>query len=204
MNEPTPFAVLAKAHAAFRTGLHTLRHCLEADNSQRFAAEWQAYKHAINVHMVMEDRGLFPLLRGIASRQMHAANLEAEHADDLLLQARIDRAIGANDSSAMSVAFEDWQSDFLAHLEHEEAVVVPLIGTLGGDERERARIFNTKILQPAIDHGGFERFLACILKQLHEQDAADGFVRGLQLGTTPDQWQRYLPIIQEHTQHPTG
>jgi iron-sulfur cluster repair protein YtfE (RIC family) len=204
VNAPTPFAVMARAHSAFRTGLHALRRRLADDDPRMFADEWREFKHAINVHMVMEDHGLFPLLREIASKQMHAANLEAEHAEDLVLQARIDRAIVANDSFAMSGAFEDWQCDFLAHLEHEEAVVVPLIGRLGADGQERARIFNSKILQPALDHGGFERFLAYVLKQLHEPESAAAFTQGLQLGTTAEQWQRYLPVVQEHTRPPGG
>ena len=168
-----------------------------------FSEHWRHYQRALSVHMQLEDKGLFPLLDSVGNSAVTEARLGDEHTHDLELQEAIDKAISENNNAALKQAFEEWREDHLAHLSHEEEVMMPIIPKTGKTCIEHGQVINQRLFSVIDSMDEFDWALGWILDKLNRASGtsqpADVMVRvfvwGLHYSADDNQWQRWLPII---------
>lgn len=202
--KPMPFAIMRNAHEALRASIRLQEAALEAGDRTAFAEEWLRLQRGLAVHMAMEDRGMFALLDAVGEGACSAAGLPAEHEDDKRLAADVDGMLADADLAALRDAWSAWRDEHLHHLEHEEAVMMPLTMKTAPTPEGRARIVNERLLTPGAGMADFDWFVGWVVEMLSRHGssaqppavATRVFVWGLQHASTPDQWRRFRPIAQ--------
>jgi hypothetical protein len=201
---PMPFAIMRNAHEALRASIQLQRAALETGARTAFAEEWRRLQRALAVHMAMEDRSMFALLDAVSAGACTGAGLPAEHADDVRLAAAVDAALADTDVAALQHAWAAWRDEHLHHLEHEEAVMMPLTMKTAPTPEGRARIVHERLLTPSAELADFDWFVGWVVEMLSRhgstaQPAAAAtrvFAWGLQHACTPEQWRRFRPIVE--------
>lgn len=204
--KPMPFAIMRNAHEALRASIRLQEAALEAGDTEAFADEWLRLRRGLAVHMAMEDRGMFALLDSVGDGACSAAGLPAEHTDDTRLASGVDAVLEDEDEGldALRGAWSAWREEHLHHLEHEEAVMMPLTMKTAPTPEGRARIVNERLLTPGTELADFDWFVGWVVGMLSRHGssaqppavATRVFVWGLQHASTPDQWRRLRPIAQ--------
>jgi len=174
------------------------------DSMENFVNEWKAYKRALAVHMAMEDGGLFNLLDRVGEQAVTREGLRGEHVEDLKLQQGVDEAVAASDHTGVKEHFDAWAVDHLAHLDHEEKVMMPLIPRAARDPVAQGQVVHDDIVSTVADNPDFDWALGWIVDKLnrfgsHEQPpdvATRVFAWGLHYAADDAQWRRWLPIIE--------
>jgi hypothetical protein len=209
--KPMPFAIMRNTHEALRAGIRLQQGHLDAGNRMAFAAEWRDFQRALAMHMAMEDEAMFALLDEVGAGAITAAELPAEHAEDMRLAKVVDAALAAapaaGDFTALRTAWGAWKDDHLHHLEHEEAVMMPLTMKTAPTPHERARVVNEKLLTPFEQRADFAWFVGWVVGLLSRHGstgqpanvATRVFAWGLQHASTREQWQRLRPVVQQAT-----
>jgi iron-sulfur cluster repair protein YtfE (RIC family) len=170
-----------------------------------FTEQWRDFQRALSVHMQLEDKGLFPLLDSVGNSAVTEAGLRDEHINDLKLREAVDKAIKKDDDEALKRAFDAWSEDHLAHLTHEEEVMMPIIPHTGKNCIEHGQIVNQRLLSMAQSIDEFDWALAWILDNLGRANSTNPpaemmvrvFVWGLHYSADENQWQRWLPIVKK-------
>ena len=202
--KPMPFAIMRNAHEALRASIALQARALEAADRDAFAAEWQQLQRAVAVHMAMEDRAMFALLDEASGGAIGAAGLPAEHVEDARLAAAVDAARATGDLATLRRAWSAWQHDHLQHLEHEEAVMMPLTMKTAPTPEGRARVVHERLLRPSAELPDFDWFVGWVVTMLsHHGSSAQPpavatrvFAWGLQHASSPEQWRRWRPIVE--------
>jgi len=210
--KPMPFAIMRNAHEALRTSIRLQQGQLDGGDRAAFAAEWRDFQRALAVHMAMEDEAMFALLDEVGAGAITAATLPAEHAEDRRLAAAVDAALGealadtpAGDAPALRAAWVAWRDDHLHHLEHEEAVMMPLTMKTAPTPHERARVVHEKLVTPFERRADFAWFVGWVVGQLSRHGstaqpanvATRVFAWGLQHACSREQWQRLRPRVRQ-------
>jgi hypothetical protein len=204
---PMPFAIMRNVHEALRASIRVQGAALDAGDRTAFADEWRRLQRGLAVHMAMEDRGMFELLDEVGAGACAAAGLPAEHVDDKRLAAAVDAAL-ADDSglAALRSAWSAWRDEHLHHLEHEEAVMMPLTMKTAPTPEGRARIVNERLLTPSAELANFDWFVSWVVELLSRHGSTSQppnvatrvFAWGLQNASTPEQWRRFRPIVERN------
>lgn len=168
-----------------------------------FAEQWHDFQRALSVHMQIEDNGLFPLLDSVGNSAIADAGLRDEHSHDIKLQEAVDNAISKGDNSVVKQAFEAWRDDHLAHLTHEEDVMMPIIPNTGKNCIEHGQVVYQRLLSITDSIDEFDWALAWIIENLGRAQSINPpaemmvrvFVWGLHYSADENQWQRWLPIV---------
>jgi hypothetical protein len=172
----------------------------------KFVNEWSDYKRALAVHMTIEDNGLFNLLDHVGDEVVSREGLRGEHAQDVELQNKIDSAIADEDLTRLQQSFDHWSTDHLAHLEHEEKVMMPLIPRTGKGPISLGQAVHEHLISPMGSNSEFDWAVGWIVDKLNRFGSTDQspnvavrvFVWGLHYAANKSQWQRWLPIIKEN------
>lgn len=198
-------AVMRNYHEVLRNDLNqVLTPLAESGDSARFALSWQAYTAAIAVHAAMEDGvdgaggGSAAMLDAHFDGAASAAMFKAEHEHEHAMQSAVSRAIPAG-AAALRQAFAAYRECALAHLLHEEDIMMPLVARL---PQPRAPLFARWCVSAGIAHGGFDHFVAHGVQSLATFGSAKNspagatrvFVHALKTVCTPAQWARYGPL----------
>jgi len=200
-------AVMRNYHEVLRNDLaKVLQPLADAGDAAAFAPAWRAYVDAIAVHAAMEDGvagaggGIVSMLDlhfdGAAGRAAFVAEHEAEHA----LQATVTAALRQG-PQAWRAAYAAYRAAAEAHLEHEEAVMMPLVARL---PHPRAPLFAEWCVTAGIAHGGFDHLVAHGVRSLSTYGSTRNspagatrvFVHALKTVCTAVQWQRYGAIAE--------
>jgi hypothetical protein len=207
--KPMPFAIMRNTHEALRASIRLQQGYLDAGDRPAFVLEWRDFQRALAVHMAMEDESMFALLDEVGGGAITAAALPAEHAEDKRLAAAVDATLGgapaAADLAAVRAAWQAWRDDHLHHLEHEEAVMMPLTMKTAPTPHERARIVNERLVTPFERHADFAWFVGWVVGLLSRHGSAAQpsnvatrvFAWGLQHACTREQWQRLRPVVRQ-------
>jgi hypothetical protein len=208
--KPMPFAIMRNTHEALRASIHLQLGHLDAGDIAAFAAEWRDFQRALAMHMAMEDEAMFALLDAVGAGAISAASLPAEHAEDKRLAAEVDAALArapAGDFAALRTAWMAWRDDHLHHLEHEEAVMMPLTMKTAATPHGRARVVHETLLTPFERRADFGWFVGWVVGLLSRYGstaqppnvATRVFAWGLQHASSREQWQRLRPVVQQAT-----
>jgi len=168
-----------------------------------FSDQWRHFQRALSVHMQLEDDGLFPLLDSVGNSAVTEAKLGDEHNLDQQLQAAVDRALSKGDKAAIRQTFEAWSGGHLAHLTHEEDVMMPIIPKTGKNCIEHGQVVHERLFSAIKSMDEFDWALGWIVDKLNgasgTSQPADVMVRvfvwGLHYSADDSQWRRWLPII---------
>jgi hypothetical protein len=202
--KPMPFAIMRNAHEALRASIRLQAAALEVGDRTAFADEWRRLQRGLGVHMAMEDHSMFALLDSVGADACSAAGLPAEHADDTRLAAAVDAALADTDLAALRQAWSAWRDEHLHHLEHEEAVMMPLTMKTAPTPEGRARIVHERLLTPSAELANFDWFVSWVVQMLSRHGstvqppavATRVFAWGLQHASTPEQWRRFRPLVE--------
>ena len=173
---------------------------------EEFLNEWRNLQRALNMHMHMENNGFFQLLDSIGNSAVSNARLGDEHTHDLELQEKVDQAISGSDVSALKEAFKAWSDEHLAHLVHEEEIMMPIIPNAGKTCIDHGQVVHDRLLSVIDSPEEFDWTLGWILNKLmnakHSEPPPELMVRvfvwGLHYSADDKQWQRWLPIIKDN------
>ncbi len=204
--KPMPFAIMRNAHEALRASISVLSAALVCADRPGFGGEWLRLQRALAVHMAMEDQALFPLLDAASGGAITAAGLTGEHEHDRRLAAAVDAALDDDDLAALHRAFPVWRDEHLHHLEHEEAVMMPLTMKTAPTPEGRARVVHERLLTPSAELPSFDWFIGWVVAQLSTHGstaqppavATRVFAWGLQHASSSVQWQRFRPIVERN------
>jgi hypothetical protein len=202
--KPMPFAIMRNAHEALRASIRLQEQKLEAGDVPGLRDEWQTFQRAVAVHMAMEDESMFELLDGVSGGAITSANLPEEHVKDASLAAAVNAALGGNETSAVRAAWSTWRDDHLHHLEHEEAIMMPLTMKTAATPEARARVVHDRLLGPSEKLENFDWYIGWVVSMLSHYGSASQptnvatrvFAWGLQNACSPSQWDRLRPIVQ--------
>jgi hypothetical protein len=202
--KPMPFAIMRNTHEALRASIRLQEAALETRDRTAFADEWRRLQRGLAVHMAMEDRDMFALLDAVSEGACAAAGLPAEHTDDKRLGAAVEAALAGPDLADLRNAWSAWRDEHLHHLEHEEAVMMPLTMKTAPTPEGRARVVHDRLLTPGTGLPDFDWFVGWVVEMLGRHGstaqppavATRVFVWGLQHACTPEQWRHFRPIVQ--------
>jgi Hemerythrin HHE cation binding domain len=138
--KPMPFAVMRNSHEALRSSIRLQEQRLDEGDLAGFSTLRREFQRALAVHMAMEDKFMFDLLDDVGSGAISTARLPDEHVQDMMLAAAVDDALTGDDFSALRTAWSAWKEDHLHHLEHEEAVMMPLTVIMATTPEARTRL----------------------------------------------------------------
>jgi len=156
----------------------------------------------------MEDKGLFPLLDDLFGGPVEKAALRQEHKRDAAFFQPLEHLA---DDRTRQHALGAMVRDALAHLKHEEEVMMPLVPKIGGGNEVKAReIFNRRVLAKGTDTENFDWFVGWIVEQLGRVSSSANsdestppttllrrFLLGLQSGSTPAQYRKWLRVVKD-------
>lgn len=201
-------AVMRNYHEVLRNDLgKVLTPLADAGDRAGFAAAWRAYGAAIAVHAAMED-GVEGAGGGSAAMLDHyfdgaagATMFRHEHAREHAAQQAVTDALVC-DAAAWRTAFAAYRTIALAHLQHEEDIMMPLVARL---PLPKAPLFARWCVSAGIAHGGFEHFVVHGVRSLAAWGSAKNtpagatrvFVHALKAVCTPAQWAHYLPLARQ-------
>jgi hypothetical protein len=203
---PMPFAIMRNAHEALRASIKLQEQKLDAGDAAAFREEWRTFQRALAVHMAMEDDSMFGLLDGVGAGAITAADLPAEHVEDMRLAVTVDAALAAADQGALRAAWSTWKEDHLHHLTHEEEVMMPLTMKTAAAPDARARIVHDRLLGPSERLPDFDWYIGWVVQMLSRfgssgqpaNVATRVFAWGLQHACSPGQWSRLRPIVERN------
>lgn len=204
--KPMPFAIMRNTHEALRASTRLQGAALERGDRAAFGEEWARFERGLAVHMAMEDRSMFALLDSVSEGAATAAGLPAEHAEDTRLAAAVNAALQGGELAALRHAWSGWQAEHLHHLEHEEAVMMPLTMKTAPTPEGRARVVHERLLTPSAELADFDWFVGWVIHMLSRHGstgqppavATRVFAWGLQHACTPQQWRRWRPIVERN------
>jgi hypothetical protein len=200
-----PFAIMRNAHEALRASIGLQEQHLAAGDAVAFRDEWRTFQRALAVHMAMEDDAMFGLLDEVGAGAITAANLPAEHVEDMRLAAGVDAALGGT-ADGLRAAWSAWKDDHLHHLAHEEEVMMPLTMKTAATPEARARVVHQRLLVPAERLQDFDWYVGWVVRMLSDHGssaqpanvATRVFAWGLQHACSPGQWNRLRPIVERN------
>ena len=200
-----PFAIMRNAHEAFRSSIGLQERLLDAGDLAAFGTEWRDFSRALAVHMAMEDGAMFGLLDSVSEGAITAAEIPAEHTEDLRLASVVDERLADGNREALRQAWDAWKQDHLHHLAHEEEVMMPLTMKTGKTAQERALAVHERILVPFERLPDFDWSIGWIVHKLSRGGsnsqpanvATRVFAWGLQHACSVTQWERLRPIVRE-------
>jgi hypothetical protein len=203
--KPMPFAIMRNAHEALRASIRLQGEALESGDTRAFADEWRRLRRGLAVHMAMEDDAMFALLDEASGGAISAAGLPAEHNEDTRLAASVDAASTGSDLAALRFAWLAWRDEHLRHLEHEETVMMPLTMKTAPTPEGRARIVHDRLLTPSAQGPDFDWFVGWVVTMLSRHGSSSQspavatrvFAWGLQHASSPAQWRRWRPIVEQ-------
>jgi hypothetical protein len=187
-----------------RGDLKLLQASAEKGDLAEFSSRWTAFHRFLKVHMAMEDNGMFGLLDSSFDNAISKESIAGEHTHDKAESAAVQAAIDAGDIAAVKAAWAPYHTHHLEHLVHEEKVLMPLVGRLGGgDGLKRTALFNKHIVAPGLATGDFDFFvshgvgiLAAHGSTEHDAKTASRvFANAIRGCTPPDLWAHLLPIV---------
>jgi hypothetical protein len=201
-----PFAIMRNAHEALRASIRLQEQELDAGDVAAFRKEWRTFQRALAVHMAMEDGAMFALLDDVGAGAVTAANLPAEHVEDVRLAAAVNATLAGADVGAVRAAWSAWRDDHLHHLEHEEEVMMPLTMKTAATPEARARVVHDRLLGHGEDLPDFDWFIGWVVDMLSRHGstgqppdvATRVFAWGLQHACSPSQWSRLRPIVERN------
>ena len=204
--KPMPFAIMRNAHEALRASIGLQEQALESGGMEAFADEWRRLRRGLAVHMAMEDRAMFGLLDEVGGGAISAAGLPGEHDEDTRLARAVDAALEAGDTAGLRSAWLAWHDEHLRHLEHEEAVMMPLTMKTAPTPEGRARIVHERLLTPSEQLPDFDWFVGWVVSLLSRHGSTSQppavatrvFAWGLQHASSPAQWRRLGPIVERN------
>lgn len=197
-------AIMRNGHEVLRGDLKLLQASADEGNLGEFASRWAAFLRFLKVHMAMEDNGMFGLLDQTFDDAIKKSTLSSEHTGDIEEAAAVQAAVDKSDIAAVKAAWAVYGPHHLEHLVHEEAILMPLVGRLGGgDASKRAALFNEHIVAPGIATGDFDFFVSHGVSILAthgstEHDAKTAsrvFSNAIRGCTTPAQWSQLHPLV---------
>lgn len=171
-----------------------------------FLEEWRDLQRALRMHMHMENNGFFQLLDSVGDSAVTEAGLGDEHTHDLKLQESVDLAISENNVATLKKTFQAWSDDHLAHLVHEEEVMMPIIPRTGRSCLEHGQVVHDRLLSAVDSQEEFDWTLGWIINKLMNAKSTEPpaemmvrvFVWGLHYSADDEQWQRWLPIVRNN------
>lgn len=208
-NPPMSFAIMRNAHESIRnaiTELSTLR--ADDGNRDRFKELWNDFIRAISVHMDMENIDVFPLLNKY-SESFNDERLTEEHTSDEELIHTITMQLNESDELISEDTFNAWKMHHLAHLEHEEKVMMPLTMKTGASHDERSTVVSKLVVTPALlrNEVEFVWYIGWCIRMLSKTGSAQNaagvavrvFCHGLQAASTAPQWSILQETIKANT-----
>ncbi len=202
--QPMAFAILRNTHEVLRSSITLMSELLEKGALDEFRQEFASFRRCRNTHLAMEEDAIFELLDKVGNGAITEAGLSQEHVQDYANAKLLEQATTADD---VGRAFEVWKEFQLGHMSHEEKVMGPLTMKTAPTPAERGRVVQDHIVQPAIDSGDFDWYLAFVIKRLTAYGTAQQppniavrvFAWGLQYASTPKQWNEWKTIVQDNT-----
>ena len=108
---------------------------------------------------------MFPLLDSVSDNGVTKAALHEEHVADEKDFGLLQAAIDSGDLERIKGLWVSYSASHLAHLAHEEEVMMPLVGKLGGgDPQKRALIFRQSIIAAGLATGVFVSFVCSLMR----------------------------------------
>lgn len=163
------FAVARNTHEAFRWAIKEMTESLDASNTSAFADQWKQYVRNLDVHEVMESDGMFPLL---LEYNPEVSELATEHENQKALMAAVDQAVEKGEVSAMKSSFEAWKEDQLAHLKHEEDIMMPITKKVGDSPQGRSEVFHTRVMPALEKSNDYDFHLGWVIQKLSTYGSA--------------------------------
>jgi hypothetical protein len=202
--KPMPFAVMRNSHEALRSSIRLQEQRLDEGDLAGFSTLRREFQRALAVHMAMEDKFMFDLLDDVGSGAISTARLPDEHVQDMMLAAAVDDALAGDDFSALRTAWSAWKEDHLHHLEHEEAVMMPLTVKTATTPEARAHVFHDRLLMPSEQLPNFDWYIGWVVNMLSRHGSTSQpanvatrvFAWGLQHACSASQWHRLRPIVE--------
>jgi hypothetical protein len=187
-----------------RNDLKALEAAAASGDLATFQAAWESFHRFLKVHMAMEDNAMFALLDSRFDGAATKAGLYEEHTRDTELSAAVESALADRNVAALRAAFEVLASFHRAHLEHEETVMMPLVGKLPTGP-QRAQIIASECMSHGIATGDFDFFVQHGIHSLSTvgstantaATATRVFAHALQSLCTVEQWKHYFPIVRD-------
>jgi hypothetical protein len=203
---PMPFAIMRNAHEALRSSIQLQQLALDAGDVAAFRDEWTTFHRALAVHMAMEDDAMFGLLDEVGAGAITSANIPHEHREDTRLAAAVDATLTTADTAAQRSAWSTWREDHLAHLTHEEQVMMPLTMKTADSPQARARVLHDRVLVPSERLPDFDWYIGWVVRMLSAHGSAEQparvatrvFAWGLQHACSPTLWRRLRPIVERN------
>lgn len=141
-----PFAIMRLTHDALRVGMTELERALdqlETEGPAPLRGALEPLRATLDLHRRQEDERFFPVLDRIAEGVITAEALQAEHDDDVEDMSAIDEVL-ADWSPAraeeLAALVRAWIADMQAHLEHEETIMMPLVGKTADTPQGRVAV----------------------------------------------------------------
>jgi hemerythrin-like domain-containing protein len=202
-----PFAIMRNAHEAIRASIRLQEEALESADLEAFREQWRAYVRARTVHAAMEDDAMFDLLDRVSAGAVTAAGLAVEHDRDRELTAAVNSTLPGGDLTSIRTHWAAWRDNQLAHLEHEERVMNPLVGKTAETPAGIARVVHERLLIPGERLPDFDWYIGWVVAMLSQHGstgqppnvATRVFAWALQHACSPDQWSRLRPVVEENT-----
>lgn len=200
--KPMAFSVMRNAHEAFRGVIKTIRSQLEMGQVAEAKAGWLEFVRASDVHMAMEDKGMFQLIDAVSGGDVTKANLGGEHKHDTDMLEDVTKAFEKNEN--IIKLFDAWWDFFDQHMRHEELLMLQWTTKCGSTPMERAVVFHHQVLAPADKKPAeLDFYIGFLVRSLQKYGtrqqppdiAVRVFVWGLWASSSPSQWARFLPIV---------
>eukprot|EP00039_Didymoeca_costata_P033267 m.41611 g.41611 ORF g.41611 m.41611 type:complete len:273 (+) comp9787_c0_seq2:85-903(+) len=197
------FAVARNTHEAMRHAMKEMQEAIDKDDLSDFTTGWKDYCKNLEVHMTMEEKGMFPLL---SKHNDKVGGLSEQHEKDEELVKNVDAALEANDKEACKKAFIAWEEHQQEHLKQEEGIMMPITKVVADSPVGRSKVFHDEVMPAFVDQGEkFEMHLKWVIGLLakygtQSQPPEVGvrvFVHGLQHACNKAQWEKYMPIAKE-------
>ncbi len=206
-----PFAIMRLTHEALRVGIREVREALvslvdEKGDSLALRSCLNELLGCLDVHREQEDKRFFTVLNEQFDDVIDKEGIPREHVDDIQEMGNIKKLLegyenGTNTEHELGHALEAWMWNAERHLEHEEAVMMPLTEKIAPTVEERAAEVH-KILE--VDMDGFRNVqLGYVVRQLSRSDQFGklrAFVDALKTVASADEYQDFATIIEDHAE----
>lgn len=214
---PMGFAIMRNAHEAFRQAIKELSLFLSEGKLEEFNTAWAAYKRVTEVHKVMEDENMFPLMTAFAGEgEADTSTLSSAHTKDDEEIAQVDASIAkalASEAGSperdtvtaeLSTIFNTWKEDHEEHFKAEETIMMARTQKVAPTPLERCYVVHKVIVTPSYERNAeeFLYFIGKVTELLSRfgstgQDALTAtrvFVRALRSDSNAEQWDKFMPV----------
>ncbi len=212
---PSCWVIFQSAHDVFRSVVNEMEYDIrsrDVSRHEQFPNMWRKFQKYATLHADMEECGFFRLLEGnsnkinssdLVSWELHQADSDAAmKVDNMLAQYQ-----GREVFDKILSAFVSWQDIHLQHLDYEDKMWAPVVGSFDMDILRRNQIFYQMVTFPAHarDPNLCSEYYGWLTKNLslygtptmNSMDSTINFVRGLRCVCDPNQWKFYLPAIHD-------